>query len=222
MKLMKIEDFSINSDIIIRERFIGKSKSKILIAENFFNNPNFIREYALSAVYVDEKSNSNLGNLNDETHWYTHRFSMNEHHYREFLSWAKKNVFQDRNWQNEIYPFQFSFQYYEKVGKCIPHVDNTNYAGLVPLNTGDELSGTSSGTGFYRYKKTGDEMVTCGSYRHYEMSSSQITDFERYHLEYHKYNTFIMYESRLLHNGEANYSKWNSEIKRLTFNFFSW
>ena len=222
MKLIKSEDFSINPQTIIRERYIGNSKSKILIAENFFNNPEFIREYALNAYYVDEKTEYKLGNVNDKTHWYTHRFAMNELHYREFLSWAKKTVFEDRNCQHENYPFQFSFQYYEKIGKCIPHVDNTNYAGLVPLNIGSELSGTSSGTGFYRYKKTGDEMVTCGSYRHYSISSSQLTDFEKYHIEYHKFNTFIMYEGRLLHNGEADYSKWTSENKRLTFNFFSW
>lgn len=220
MKLIKSEDLSINDNTKIVEKYIGSLKSKVIIAENFFNNPDFVREYALEASYVDEKAEENLGSPEtDNTHWYTHRTALNGAHYKQFFSWAKQELYEDGNWQNDVFPPQFSFQMYDRIGECVPHVDSSNYAGLVPLNTEEELKESFSGTGFYKYNKNDSEMFSSQSYRHWEISNSRYQDFTRYHTEYHRYNTLIMYEAKLLHNAEA---KWKSDTKRLTFNFFTW
>ena len=86
--------------------------------------------------------------------WYTHRTALNGAHYKQFFSWAKQELYEDGNWQNDVFPPQFSFQMYDRIGECVPHVDSSNYAGLVPLNTEEELKESFSGTGFYKYNKT--------------------------------------------------------------------
>lgn len=222
MNIIKSEDLSINELVTIKEKRIGNNNSKLIIAENFFNNPHFVREYALECSYIDEKVDYNLGTKGDETHWYTHRIGMNEIHYREFFDWARKTLFEDNAIHYTVFPYQFSFHYFDKMGTNTPHVDNTRYAGLVSLNTNEELSGKSSGTGFYRYKKTKQETITSQTYNNWSISKEGPNAYEKYYMHYHKFNTLILYEGNLLHNGEANYDVWNEDVKRLTFNCFTW
>jgi len=180
VNIIKSEDLSINDMVEIKEKRIGNNNSKLIIAENFFNNPYFVREYALECSYIDEKEDFELGIDGDETHWYTHQIGMNESYYRKFFDWTKKTLFDDTEFQYCIFPYEFSFHYYDRMGINTPHVDHSRYAGLVALNTNEELSGKSSGTGFYRYKKTKQETVNPQTYNNWSMSTKGNIAYEKY------------------------------------------
>lgn len=222
MKVLNQEIFSINKSIKPRFITVGNQNNRILIIDDFFQYPDSVRELALNTTYVDEKNLLKLGNVTDTTHWYTHYLECTTHHFSDFLICAKRQFFKDNRANNDFFPFHYTFQYYTQISKCIPHVDGTSYAGLVPLNTEEELKNKSSGTGFYRSKETGEEYTVSGTYRQTAvLSDKRFDDFEEYHVEYHKFNRLIMYEGNLLHTAVANWDN-DSKDKRLTFNFFSW
>jgi hypothetical protein len=203
--------FSINKNVKITEKFIGKSNNKIIIADNFFMFPNHVRQYALSCSYVKEGGHANPG--------YIHRTGINTFEFLNFTNWLKEYYFKDPR-ENYNAPI-FSFQAYDKIGSILPHIDEVNYAGLCCLNTDEEIFNDISGTSFYEYK-TGEEHSHAHSYRTQILDSSKLEDWNKYHTEYHQYNRFIFYESCLFHSAYWDENKWTSDNPRLTFNTFTW
>jgi len=203
--------FSINKNVKVSEKYIGKSNNKLVIVDNFFLFPNQVRDYALSCKYVKEGEHSNPG--------YIHRTGVNLFHFLDFTRWMKETYYQDYR-VNYSAPI-FSFQAYDTIGKVLPHIDEVNYAGLCCLNTDEEVLGNITGTSFYRYK-TGEEYSQQYSYRNSILSDSSQKDWNKYHTEYHQYNRFIFYESCLFHSAYWDEKKWESETPRLTFNTFTW
>lgn len=203
--------FSINKNVKVTEKFIGKSNNKLIIADNFFLFPNQVRDYALSVSYTREGGHANPG--------YIHRTGLNTFQFLDFTRWLKESYYGDPR-ENYNAPI-FSFQAYDTIGSVLPHIDEVNYAGLCCLNTDEEVAGNISGTSFYRYK-TGEEHTHQYSYRTEILSSSSQKDWNKYHTEYHKYNRFIFYESCLFHSAYWDQKKWSSEHPRLTFNTFTW
>jgi hypothetical protein len=223
IKVVPSDVFSHNEKLKVDIKYIGNSLNKILVIKNFFSDPEFVRDYALNCTYVDEKVENNMANTGSkDTHWFTHRFSVSTYQYNNFLNEMKGQLYEDRNDTYSYYPKTFTFQYYDKLEKNIPHVDPCNYAGVLSLNLPHELYDVNSGTGFYRIKETGEEIIRSRTYKEILVSNAETSDFEMYHFEEHEFNSLILYESRLLHNPESDYSNWTSEVKRLTFNLFFW
>jgi hypothetical protein len=211
VEIIEEKIFTINKNFKVYEKFIGQFNNKIIIIDNFFSFPNQVRDYALSCKYVKEGGHSNPG--------YVHRTGVNLFHFLDFTTWVKEFYYQDyRVNQN---PPIFSFQAYDKIGEVLPHIDEVNYAGLCCLNLNEELLDNISGTSFYRYR-TGEEYSKQHSYRNNIFNNSSKADWEQYHIEYHKYNRFIFYESSLFHSAYWDEIRWNSEDPRLTFNTFTW
>lgn len=213
LKIVKSADFRINKKFKLTEKYIGNANNKIIIIEDFLKNPELIRNYGLEMSYIDEKNEKKYAQ-DTLTHWYTHRTSLFSDQYRDFFLWIINNHFGSiDNYQND---FMSTFQYYDRIVNSKPHVDPMLYSSVLCLNLKDELENTSSSTRFYRYKLTGEESV---KYRT-NIFNSPLDNFEIYHLEEHQFNKLIIYEASLLHNGFADYSKWDSKIKRFTLNFF--
>lgn len=223
MKIVDFDKFNISEKLTVSEFYIGNTGSKIVKIKNFFKHPEFMREYALNAYYIDEKKMRNLGKHDEKTHWFTHRFSMDFDQYDIFFDKVKVDLFFDGNIQYTPLPNHYNFQYYDKMHtENFPHNDPVHYAGVLSLNYDHELKGTGSATKFHRLKKTGEEYTLNNTYRSVRPNNSPIEDFECYHSELHEFNTFIIYEARLLHSAYCDYSKWTSDVKRLTFNCFTW
>lgn len=223
VRVTDIEKFFPNQHLKLNERYIGNHHNKIIVSDNFFYDPNFIRNYALNQIYIDEHKHRKLGCDDQETHWYTHKFPIDYKEYSDFLNWVKINMYKDLNHHYGVFANKSNFQYYDKIGKNIPHVDSFRFAGVVCLNTESELSNTSSSTKFFRIKETGEENIEPNSYKDDLMSkNSTFEDFEEYYCERHSFNKLIIYPSNLLHSAYADYSEWSSDIKRLTFNLFFW
>jgi len=116
----------------------------------------------------------------------------------------------------------YAFQCYDKIPPMPPHIDDVNYAGLVPLNTDEELS-DFSGTSFFRHRGTGQEFTCTNSYRAEEcLSKFDMSLWDRYHVQHHKFNQFIFYESCMFHSAYWDQNSWAVDTPRLTFNTFTW
>lgn len=222
MNIVSYDKFDINPNVKISDMYIGNNKNKIVKVKNFFKDPEFMRKYALGETYIDEKGQKNLGSSDKQTHWYTHRFSMDCDNYAHFFDAIKSNVYLDTNVQYTFLPNVYNFQYYDRMVENIPHVDPSHYAGVLSLNYNDETEGTKSSTRFHRLKATGEEYTLHHTYRDILPESTPPEGYEIYHKEPHEFNTLILYEARLFHSAYADYSKWTSNIKRLTFNCFYW
>lgn len=222
IKTVNYDKFEINDNLKLSEVYIGNTGSKIVKIDNFFKHPEFIREYALNAYYIDEHNLNGLGTGDSKTHWYTHRFSMDFDKYAHFFDKVKSEIFYDQNIHYSIHPSHYNFQYYDKMGPNVPHTDPTHYAGILSLNYEDEMEGTGSCTRFHRLKKTGEEITLNGTYRAVRPDQTPSDGFECYYKIPHNFNTLFMYEARLFHSAYCDYSKWTSDIKRLTFNCFTW
>jgi len=222
IKTVDFDKFQVNDTIKISESYIGNTGSKIVKIDNFFKDPEFIREYALNAYYINEHDVNGLGTGDSKTHWYTHRFSMHFDNYDFFFDKVKAEIFYDKNVQYTMLPNHYNFQYYDMMGPNVPHTDPTHYAGVLSLNYKDEMEGTGSCTRFHRLKKTGEEITLNGTYRAVRPDQTPPDGFECYHEVAHEFNTLFIYEARMFHSAYCDYSKWTSDIKRLTFNCFTW
>ena len=115
-------------------------------------------------------------------------------------------------------PHSYTYQTYTDVTGLKPHVDASNYAGLVCLNYDEEIGESISGTGFFRVRESNQEYVPSGTYRSGRYVNFSPNQFERYHVEHHKFNTLIFYKGYLLHKLIISY--WKSKVQRTTFNCF--
>jgi hypothetical protein len=199
----------------VTEKRIGNTNTKIIIVDDFFRYPDKVRDYALSAKYSKESD------LHDNP-GYISRFIINPGQFIHHAGYLKETYFHDyRVYTIDLNP-TVSFQCYDKIGPLPPHVDDVNYAGLVPLNTDEELS-NASGTAFFRHKKTGQEFTCTDSYRAEEtLNDWDMSQWDRYHIQYHKYNQLIFYESCVFHSAYWNQTSWTVGTPRLTFNTFTW
>ena len=199
----------------IKEIRIGNSNSKLIIIDDFFVHPEKVREYALSAKYAKESSaHDNPG--------YISRFPFEPEQFLHTCGYLKEVHFHDYRLNTIDLTPTFAFQCYDKIGPMPPHIDDVNYAGLVPLNTDEELS-TFSGTAFFRHRGTGQEFTCTNSYRAEEcLTKWDMSLWDRYHIQHHKFNQFIFYESCMFHSAYWDQNSWAVDTPRLTFNTFTW
>ena len=161
------EVFSINDDMNMQvKEFLNQ---KVIVIDNFYNNPDLVREVVLSSTATRE---NNMGYPGYRTEFFVNQ-KTNIKKYNTIINsiyseidlpsatWIKFNLVKSP----KTYPFD------SRIGHnhCQPHFDKqtlckTNmlqiqFAGICYLNKNDEFSG-KNGTGFYRHKPTGISNVT--------------------------------------------------------------
>ena len=217
MKEINQNIFSIRPDIELDVKTIGNTSSRIVVAKNFWENPEAVAEYAKNCDYFNEREYLKMGYRSKETEWLTNNLSCSTHHLTDFFLFLRSRVLLDKTMHNNCNEFTYTFQMYSSLGAKVPHVDATPYAAVCPLSGSED---DKSGTAFYRLSSSGEEYVTAGNYREANIFTSKRAEhFEEYHVQYHEYNTLIFYEGNLFHNAVAD---WKSDDKRLTFNAFTW
>ena len=213
--LINPNDFRIRTGIYPKVINIGNTNSRIVVINDFFLYPDKVREYALNCKYFkDPEIPMNPGYIN--------YFGFNEIQVLKLTGMLKESFMGDFRTSHSAFAPVVSLQMYKEIGTLMPHVDYFHYAGICPLNIDYSHGEKSSGTHFYRYKKTGEEYTALANYRHKEILDSELDDWEVYHTQYHKYNQYIFYESALFHSAHWDKSTWNSDEARLTFNTFTW
>lgn len=220
MKILSQDIFTINKNARPRIETIGNSKNYLVIIDNFFNEPELVREHALNATYFDEQTLCKLGSPDETTKWYTHHLECNTDHFTSYFLDLKYNYFKDVRSHCDYMAHAYTYQTYVDVTGVKPHTDASNYAGLVCLNYDEEIGDSLSGTGFYRVRESGQELIQAGTYRSERVGRLSPSEFEKYHFQKHKFNTLIFYEGCLLHT--AIRTNWKSEVQRTTFNCFVW
>ena len=204
-KIADVDRLRINEQVQYKEKYIGDSKSKILLLKDFFKDPEYVKDYALSG-YFDKPPGANPG--------FTSAVSVNANEYRAFIQYAAEKFFNYKTTR----PAVVRFQAFKSIPEQPPHVDEVDVlAGLCPLNV---IEGVESSTNFYRHKNGHEYAINAGCYRYKNLVQTKPEDWDLYHTEYHRFNTFIMYESCLFHTGRMNNYLWKSPEPRLTFNFF--
>jgi hypothetical protein len=220
MKILSQDIFAINQHARPRIQLIGNCKNILVVVDNFFENPELVREHALSTTYFDEQTLCKLGAHDETTKWYTHHLESNTDHFTDYFLKLKYHFFKDIRYHYDSMPHSYTYQTYTDVTGLKPHVDASNYAGLVCLNYDEEIGESISGTGFFRVRESNQEYVPSGTYRSGRYVNFSPNQFERYHVEHHKFNTLIFYEGSLLHT--AIRTNWKSKVQRTTFNCFIW
>ena len=61
MKILSQDIFAINQHARPRIQLIGNCKNILVVVDNFFENPELVREHALSTTYFDEQTLCKLG-----------------------------------------------------------------------------------------------------------------------------------------------------------------
>lgn len=227
MNYLELEKFNINTPdkLKVKEKYIGENKNKIIIIDNLFEDPEYVRDYALNAAYMPNTPGLNLSGNVVELGFY-------QDYYLTFCNFIIQQFYGKVD--DKVNP-TITFQRYDLSKKVLdknlfPHIDDTSYASVTSLNHDDELINTKSGTSFYQFIPTKEESSKLFSYRFertrlyknkqidFDYEDLVFEDFQMYHLEEHKFNRMIFYESNLFHS--AYFHKKHFEVDRLTFNCF--
>jgi len=126
----------------------NRSLFPISCVDNFYSNPDKIRDFALSLDYSKEESENYPGERSKPVHLVSPNlfdvlcnkvFSLFFDFNSNYLDWKVESYFQ------KIYPFESSLEVQQEVNSGWTHVDdNTIFAGVIYLNQNPNLdSGTS-------------------------------------------------------------------------------
>ena len=211
----EIFTFNYNSKTSVIE--IGNCKNKIVIYEGLFLYPDKVRDYALNTTYFkDPNVHSNPG-------WQIPAAGIKKVELAGFLLSQYREVFGTfyDSKLNIVDSLTALFHIYNKRGTPQPHIDLAMYGGLCSLNTDEENEAYQNHTYFYRLKETGQEYDVLNQTRQEKVANSKMEDWELYHKQPHKYNTYYFYEAQLHHTGYWNHDLEDHETPRITFNTFS-
>ncbi len=217
------EVFALNSDFEIEVITFGPSNTKLVIVDNFYKNPDLVRELALSIppTYKKEIMQGAPGGRIDATYDLS---SLHRIYYNIIL-----NDFTSEEHRATLSPLGTEL-YFNQATFCVnvikeddlvpanPHVDlrePNRYASSVYLNTPEECNG---GTAFYTYKGSqfGPQPGTVP--RTTFITDSQ-GDWEMIYLAEMKFNRMIMYQQNILHSAYIK-PGWFKDIYRLNQMFF--
>ena len=229
-----VSSISNQHNMQIGKRELGSAKHTILIVDNFFEDPDAVRNAALKLRYTSEVPA--YPGVTASPDWECSAFvsvlsnfvgcHLDIHDVAVRLSMVTKRG-------SELEPWQ-----------CIPHFDEANLAGVVYLNPSDQCRG---GTAFYRHRASGleempsrvDVKLALLMMRHgirtpqelfqWVMSppegptgyiTESTADWELVDLVEMKYNRLVMYNGRLFHSGYLNEGDFDQTMagRRLTLN----
>ena len=227
------ETFAINTPLDARVELMGWEKIPIVYVDNFYKNPNMVRNLAIRCpgtnnprvcggvpgVRVD--MNMNLD----------HMWSIWMEIADSVWGVTKK---ERKNFEIACMQVPFSVNVTQSnFRRRLPHIDvpeptDRGWAGVVYLNKGKECKG---GTGFYTYKGMQVNPYQEGiwgnkesDWQNEDEKDNYITDsqgpWELIHLAKMKYNRMVMYPSNILHGAYDKPEFFQEDIFRLVQSFF--
>lgn len=155
----------------------------ILIIDNFYENPDEVREFALSLDF------------NIEGNYPGNRTSaMVDEDWRDYIKEYLESII---NRRITVFPYEYNtaFQLTTETSKTWIHHDAMSYAGVVYLTPNPSLD---SGTGIYRHKETGIMKHSEGE-RDFNKEVTEESDWELVAEAKNVYNRLVIYDSMYYH-----------------------
>ena len=213
--------FAINTPVDARVELMGWEEIPIVYIDNFYKNPNMVRNLALKLPPTSDQRI--LGGVTGSR---VASFFDFQHIYPIWVEIAQ-NVFglkkeEEEKFEASMFSTPFSVNVTQSKDRPdlrhidLPDVTSRGWAGLIYLNKGDECKG---GTGFYTYKGHQVNPKQDGLWDKDYVCDS-IGPWELMHLAEMKFNRMIMYPATVLH---APYDKpgfFEGDTYRLTQVFF--
>jgi hypothetical protein len=183
----------------IPELAFSSRAPSFLVVDNFYNNADIVRNYALSQEFIFNPNN--------------HKGKRTE---IDFHNDSLKNEFERllgvpiQKWD---YKWNGCFQYCTAEDKLVIHCDVQNYAAIVFL-TPD--APPSTGTSFYRHKKMKNRHYRENTFTggHYDF-----TDFDLVDTVGNVYNRLVIFDAQLIHSATEYFgtSKENGRLFQIFF-----
>ena len=176
----------------------------IMIIDDFYSNPDAVREYALSLDFNIEGNYPGIRTAAmEDGAW---RASIQEH--LETLLNKKIIVFP--------YGYNTAFQFTTKDSKTWIHHDSMSYAAVVYLSPSPDLN---SGTAIYRHKSTGIMQHVAGQ-RDFNDETINESEWEIVAEAKNLYNRLVVYNSMYYHRSVVPGFGTDKETGRLFQTFF--
>ena len=192
--------FAINTPVDARVELMGLEEIPIVYIDNFYKNPNMVRNLALKLPPTSDPRI--LGGVTGSR---VASFFDFQHIYPIWVEIAQ-NVFglkkeEQEKFEASMFSTPFSVNVTQSKDRPdLPHIDlpdvtSRGWAGLIYLNKGDECNG---GTGFYTYKGHQVNPKQDGLWDKDYVCDS-IGPWELMHLAEMKFNRMIMYPATVMH-----------------------
>ena len=192
--------FAINTPVDARVELMGWEEIPIVYIDNFYKNPNMVRNLALKSPPTSDPRI--LGGVTGSR---VASFFDFQHIYPIWVEIAQ-NVFglkkeEQEKFEASMFSTPFSVNVTQSKDRPdLPHIDlpdvtSRGWAGLIYLNKGDECKG---GTGFYTYKGHQVNPKQDGLWDKDYVCDS-IGPWELMHLAEMKFNRMIMYPATVMH-----------------------
>lgn len=226
------EVFAINPDLEASVHVIGPEEIRIVVLENFYKNPDLVRDLALT---IPPTENSKILAGSPGTRVFGHYNFSNMypifHHIFRNVYGDITNDITDEEIKTSISttPFCVNISQSNKMPPVVPHIDDENrmlFAGALYLNTPEECSG---GTSFYMLK--GKQKVTNkeignwlletnnGNFHTHYLTDSE-KDWDLLSVAEMKYNRLVIYPGNVLHTAYVKPEMFTEDKYRLVQMFF--
>lgn len=227
------ETFAINEDMEIFIEEIGSSGQKILIADNFYKNPELVRDLALSIPpTVNERIQNSLpfgpdsGRLNA-----FYRLDDLGIVYDKLIRLTFPDLTQNI-WKDSIIDsftratFMVNVMTSNNLPPRVPHIDHIEeraFASLIYLNLPEECAG---GTAFYSFggSVTGKEapltLDVQGKIKPDHFVAGDVGDWKIEKIADMKFNRMLLYQQNVFHSAYIKEGMFTDGIYRLNQQFF--
>lgn len=185
---------NLESQVILKSGFTNSPKS-LVIVDNFYNDPDMIRDYVIKNVAFDFST------------YHTGRRSLDR-----FILEGTKEKFEELlgrpilNWNHPTYA-NGKFQYCTSQDRVVYHIDTQNYAAMVYLTPDAPLQ---TGTASYRSKLTGATRFDNGEtgelyQKTFKGVSNELNFYDKSTWEEvdriaNVYNRLVMFDAKRLHS----------------------
>ncbi len=196
--------FAINTDLKAEIITIGPNKSKVVIIDNFYKNPNLVRDLALviPPTYKSNILNATPGGRIDAFYDLRHLSSVYYDLMTNVFLTEEERKFADPSNMQTIFDnatFCVNVTSTKPLKNRFPHIDNHHpkrYASVIYLNSTEECIG---GTSFYTFQGK-QEGPDTKNYKVDKNISDSDGDWEMIYLAEMKFNRMIMYQQCILHS----------------------
>lgn len=224
--------FEINPDLEASVHVIGPEEVKVVVIENFYKNPDLVRDLALTIpptenvkILSGSPGSRIFGHYN-----FVNMYPILQHVFRNVYGDITKDI-TDEEIKTAISttPFCVNINQSHNMPPVTPHIDDENrmlFAAALYLNKPEECAG---GTSFYMLE--GKQQVTNkdvgnwlkktnkGNFHtHYLVDSEQ--DWDLLSVAEMKYNRLVMYPGNVLHTAYVKPEMFTGENYRLVQMFF--
>lgn len=226
------EVFALNDNLEASVHTIGPEKTRIIYVDNFYKNPDMVRDLALT---IPPTRNPIImagapGSRVDAYYDFSPMSEFFHYVFRNVYGDIVKEVSDERIFDSmKGLTFCVNVTQSNNLNPIVPHVDDTGdllFAATVYLNKPEECAG---GTSFYtlegEQRSSADKIDTwlkkVGKYPYYDnyVTDSE-SDWEMIHLAEMKYNRFVLYPANILHTGYIKPEMFTGDIHRLVQMFF--